>query len=97
MRFIIRALFPTEAGNKMVKDPKFIQNIEGIIKNFKAEAVYFTEINGDRATILIVDMQSVDMMPAVAEPLFMMGAKVEFHPAMTIDDLRKGIPAIIKQ
>ncbi len=48
------------------------------------------ELNGDRTVVFVMDMSSVDRIPSVAEPLFMMGAKVEFHPAMTLDDLKKG-------
>ena len=93
MRFLVRAVFPTEAGNKMVKDQKFIQNIEDMIKKFKIGAAFFTEIGGDRAVVMVVNMPTVDAMPAVAEPLFQMGAKVEFHPAMVLDDLKKGMSA----
>jgi hypothetical protein len=80
----------------MVKDPKFIQNIESMIKSLKAEAAYFTEIGGDRAAIFVVNMPNPDMIPIVAEPLFMLGAKVELHPARVIDDLRKGISSAVK-
>jgi hypothetical protein len=41
MRFIVRAKIPTEAGNKMVQDPNFVNNIEDYIKKTKAEAAYF--------------------------------------------------------
>jgi hypothetical protein len=30
-------------------------------------------------------------MPMVAEPLFQLGAEVEFHPVMSFDDLKKAI------
>lgn len=96
MRFVVRVLIPTEAGNRMIKDPNFIQKIEGFIKNTKAEAAYFTEINGDRTATFIVDIASVDMIPAIAEPFFFTGAKVEFHPVMLLEDLKKGIAAIPK-
>ncbi|AIF84521.1 hypothetical protein NTE_02472 [Candidatus Nitrososphaera evergladensis SR1] len=95
MRFVIRAIIPTETGNKMVKDPNFISNMENYIKANKAEAAYFLELNGDRTAVFVLDLPSVDMIPAVAEPLFMLGAKVELHPAMTIDDLKKGIALAI--
>ena len=91
MRFVIRVLIPTEAGNKMIKDPNFIQNIEGFIKSVKAEAAYFTEINGDRTAVFVADLSSADMIPPIAEPFFMMGAKVEFHPAMVLEDLKKSL------
>ena len=32
------------------------------------------------------------MIPSIAEPLFQeMGANVEFHPVMSLDDLKKAI------
>ena len=47
----------------------------------------------------IVDIQSADQIPVLAEPLFSgMGAHVEFHPVMSLDDLKKAIPqAVLKQ
>lgn len=91
MRFVVRAVIPTEAGNKMVKDPNFVANIENYIKANNVEQAYFLELNGDRTCVFVMDMASNDKMPAVAEPLFAMGAKVEVHPAMNLDDLKKGI------
>jgi hypothetical protein len=40
MRFIVCTIIPTEAGNRSVKDPNFIKNIQGFIENSKAEAAY---------------------------------------------------------
>ena len=93
VRFILRAQIPTEAGNKMVKDPNFIKNVEDYMKKSKAETAYFFEAHGNRTIVFIVDMQSADQIPALAEPLFQeWGANVEFHPVMTLEDLKKGIP-----
>ncbi len=39
-------------------------------------------------------MQSADMMPAIAEPFFQMGASVEFFPTMNFEELKKGLAAI---
>jgi hypothetical protein len=97
MRFLVRVLIPTEAGNRMVTDPNFVKNIEDFMKNTKAEAAYFTEINGDRTAAFILNISSNDQIPAIAEPFFMMGAKVEFHPTMVLEDLKKGLAAVIKQ
>ena len=96
MRFVVRAMFPPEVGNKMVKDPSFLSNMENYIKANKAEAAYFMELNGERTAVFVLDMPSVDMIPVVAEPLFMLGAKVELHPAMNIEDLKKGIQSMPK-
>ena len=86
MRFLVRAQISTDAGNKMVKNPKFLQNLEDYMKKVNAEAAYFFEAGGERTFAFIVNMDTVDMMPSVAEPLFQdLGAKVEFHPVMVLD------------
>ena len=98
MRFIIRAKIPTEAGNKMVKDPNFLKNLEDYMNKAKPEAAYFFEADGNRVMAFIVEMQSVDEIPALAEPLFQgMGANVEFHPVMSFDDLKKALPRSISR
>ncbi len=38
-------------------------------------------------------MPSSDMMPAIAEPFFQMGARVEMQPVMNFEDLKKGLGA----
>ena len=96
MRFLISAKIPTEAGNKMVQDPNFLKKLEEYINKVKAEASYFSEAEGNRVAAFIIDMQSADQIPVLAEPLFSgMGAHVEFHPVMSLDDLKKGIPQAI--
>ena len=37
MRFLVRVMIPTEAGNKSTRDPNFLKNIEGFIKDRRAE------------------------------------------------------------
>ncbi len=93
---MVRAIFPTEAGNQAVKDPNFIKNIQGFMENNKVEAAYFTAVNGNRNSIFILDMPSTDMMPVIAEPFFQMGGSVEFFPTMNLEDLKKGLSAAIK-
>jgi hypothetical protein len=41
MRFIIRAQLPTEAGNKMVKNPNFENDLKNYMQSIKAEAADF--------------------------------------------------------
>ena len=96
MRFLILAKIPTEDGNKMVQDPKFLEKIEKYINKVKAEATYFIEANGNRVASFIVDIESADQIPILSEPLFSgMGAHVELHPVMSLDDLKKGIPQAV--
>lgn len=89
MRFIIRAQIPNEAGNKMMQNPNGMKDLEAYIQSIRAEAAYFFEAGGDRTMVFIVNMERADQMPNFAEPLFMMGAKVEFHPVMLLGDLKK--------
>ncbi len=92
MRFILHVQVSAEDGNRMVKDPNGVQNLENYINSVKAEAVYFTEEDGLRTFYFVVDIPSADMIPAYAEPLSQgFNARVEFHPAMTLDDVKKGL------
>jgi hypothetical protein len=38
--------------------------------------------------VFIVDMKRTDQMDSIAEPLFMIGAKVEFHHVVLLEDLK---------
>ena len=92
MRFLVRAQIPTETGNKMVKNPNFLQNLEDYMKKVNTEAAYFFEAGGDRTFAFIINIDRVDMVPSIAEPLFQdFGAKVEFHPVMVLEDLKKAL------
>ena len=96
MRFLISAKIPTEAGNLMVQDPNLLNKLETYIDKVNAEATYFLEVDGNRVAVFIVDIQSADQIPVLVEPLFSgMGAHVELHPVMSLDDLKKGIPQAV--
>jgi hypothetical protein len=95
MRFLILAKIPTEDGNKMVQDSNFLRKLEKYINKVKAEATYFFEADGNRVASFIVDIESADQIPVLAEPLFSgMGADVELHLVMSFD-LKKGIPQAV--
>jgi hypothetical protein len=92
VRFLVRAQVSTDAGNKLVKNPQFLQNLEDYMKKVNAEAAYFFEAGGERTFAFIINMDTADMIPSIAEPLFQdLGAKVEFHPVMLIGDLKKAL------
>jgi hypothetical protein len=61
-----------------------------MLGEIKPEAVYFTEHQGQRTAILIVDVPDPSKVPSLAEPWFLaFNADVEFHIVMTPDDLQK--------
>ncbi|HKZ61281.1 MAG TPA: hypothetical protein VJZ68_02530 [Nitrososphaera sp.] len=39
--------------------------------------------------VFMVNIERPDQMAMFAEPLYRMGAKVEFHPAMVLEDFKK--------
>ena len=97
MRFLVRIHLPVEEGNKMVKDPKGIKRLEAYYKKIRAEAAYFYEDKGERTMAFIVDLPSAHMIPVIAEPMFQeFNAKVEFHPVMILEDLKKGFSMMKK-
>ncbi len=55
-RFIIRAVMPTEARNKMVKDPNFLKNLEEYTNKAKPEVSYFFEAKGGSGVIAVSPM-----------------------------------------
>lgn len=91
MRFLIRAVIPALQGNEFVRDPKFIQTMDDFIKNTNAELAFFTPFEGERSANFIIDVNSADQIPKIAEPFFTAGAKVYFNPIMSFEDLKKGL------
>ena len=81
----------------MVQDPNFLKKLEEYTNKVKAEAAYFFEA-GNRVAAFIVDIQSADQIPLLTEPLFSgMGAHVELHPVMSLNDLKKAIPQAVRE
>ncbi len=95
MRYLLKLEIPTESGNKAIRDPKFGDKMQALLKEVKAEAAYFTTINGHRGAYIVVNMDDASQMTAIGEPFFLwLGANVQFMPAMLPQDLVKGGPAI---
>ena len=90
MRMLLNVKIPHEEFNKAVRDGSVGQKLRRILEDIKPEAVYFTEQNGQRGAILIVDMADPSKVPSFAEPWFLaFNADVEFRVVMTPEDLQK--------
>ena len=98
MRFLIKTTIPTEAGNAAVRDGSIGEKAMRIIKEQKPEAVYFVEEGGQRTQYLVVNMDSANQLPSIAEPWWLtFGGTVETHQAMTPEDLEQaGLEGIAK-
>jgi hypothetical protein len=99
MRMIMHVSMPTDVFNASVKDGSAGAKMQRILAHNKPEAAYFSEFNGLRSGILIVDIKEASEIPKFAEPWFLLfNAKVELHPAMTAEDLGKsGLDTIGKE
>jgi hypothetical protein len=99
MRMIMQAKIPNAKFNAAVKDGTVGQKIQRILKESEAEAVYFTEYDGQRGVILIVDVDKPSRVPVLAEPWFLLfDADVQFHVAMSPEELgQAGLEALAKK
>ncbi len=95
MRFLIKASWNVEAGNKLAKNGVLGATVQSILEELRPEAAYFLADHGKRAAYLIVDMEDASQIPAVAEPWFLAcNATIDVHPVMSAADLEKAGPSI---
>jgi len=89
---------PAAKFNAGVRDGRAGQILMRFVEEMKPEAAYFTEIGGRRAAVFVLDVQDSSELPKYAEPFFLnFESEVEFHPAMTPEDLgRAGLDEIAK-
>lgn len=90
MKMLLQVKFPHEPFNAAVRDGSVGKKIKSILEATKPEAVYFTEMDGCRGAILIVDLKDPSKVPSLAEPWFLQfNADCEFRIVMTPDVLAK--------
>jgi hypothetical protein len=99
MRIMLQVHFPHAEFNAAVKDGSVGQKMGRILQEIKPEAVYFTELHGQRTAVVIVDLADASRIPALAEPWFLtFKADVELRVVMTPEDLKKaGLEQLGKQ
>lgn len=95
MRILMKVSIPVESGNAAILDGSLPNTIAAILSELKPEAAYFAEDNGKRTGFIVCDLKHESDIPAIAEPWFLaFNAHIEFHPAMTVEDLKKAGPGI---
>ena len=96
---LMHTKIPHDKFNAAVKDGTAAQKIQRILEETKPEAVYFTEYDGRRGAIMIVDVDNPSKVPSLAEPWFLLfNADVEFHIVMSPEDLgRAGLDVLAKK
>lgn len=89
MRILMTAKFPNEPFNSMVREGRVEEIMNEIMQDQKAEATYFTEMDGQRGCIVLFNMNDQTQLPSIAEPYFLnFNAECHFTIAMTAEDLR---------
>jgi len=95
MHFLIKAKIPIEAGNELMKNPKFGKIMDSIIGEIKPKSVYFTIEKGHRTILMMVHCKEAHELPKYAEPLWLgLHADVHFLPLMDQNDFNKAQPHI---
>lgn len=99
MRMLLHVKLPHEPFNTAVRDGSAGKKLQRILEDLKPEAVYFTNYDGRRGAILIVDVADASQVPKFAEPFFLnFNADCQFHIVMGPEDLAKaGLEALGKK
>jgi hypothetical protein len=92
MRVIARISVPVESGNQAVKDGTLGAVMQRAAEHWKPEGMYFTSFDGQRTAFMVFDLPDASGIPSFAEPFFReLNASVDLAPAMSGDDLQKGL------
>jgi hypothetical protein len=99
MRMLMNITMPHEPFNTAVRNGTVGQIMRKIFGAINPEAVFFTEQNGKRGAVVIVNVNKASDIPALAEPWFLnFHADCELRIAMTPEDLQlSGIDEIGKK
>ena len=90
MRMLLTVEFPHEPFNALVRSGKAGQILGSILDAIKPEASYFTEHDGMRGGIFLVNVQNPSDVPTFAEPFFLQfQANCRFRIVMSPEDLKK--------
>jgi hypothetical protein len=90
MRMMMLVQFPAEPFNTLARNGTVGATMKKILDDIKPEAAYFSEREGKRGCVLIVDVQGGVDVPRLAEPWFLsFNAEVEFRICMLPEELGK--------
>ena len=99
MRVLMTISFPVETFNARLRDGTANQLMGRILEDLRPEAIYFTEMDGERGALAVVEIADASRIPALAEPWFLsFNASVKFRIAMLPEDLKRaGLDALAKK
>ena len=90
MRFMITCRIPVEKGNELLKNGTLGPTVQSIMEDLKPEAAYFVDVDGARGAHIVVEVEEASQIPPSVEPLMLaLGAEIEVHCVMVLEDLGK--------
>ncbi|RON09168.1 panthothenate synthetase [Pseudomonas brassicacearum] len=98
MKMLLMVEFPHEPFNALVRAGRVGELIGRILESIKPETTYFTELDGMRCGIFLINVQDPSEIPSFAEPFFLnFQASCKFRLVMSPQDLQKaGLEALGK-
>ncbi len=88
MRMLMQVQLPLQPFNTYVQDGSIGEKINQILEATKPEATYFTERDGHRGAVMIIQLDNPSKVPSFAEPWFLVfKAEVRFQIVMKPEDL----------
>lgn len=88
MKMLLEITLPHHPFNAAVRDGTAGSKLNRILEATKPEAVYFTDQDGQRGAVLIVDLPDASKLPALVEPwMLTFEADIKLRPVMTPGDL----------
>ena len=88
MKMLVNVTFPIEPFNSMVKNGSAGEIIGRVVDDIKPESIYFTELDGNRGAVMVVEVPNASSIPSIVEPWFLVFEAIcEFKIAMTPEDL----------
>jgi hypothetical protein len=90
MRMLLNIQIPHEPFSTLVRNGTIGEVMAKLLEAMKPEAAYFTEQNGGRGAVLVINLEDPSQIPAFAEPWFLtLNAQCEFRVVMLAADLQK--------
>jgi hypothetical protein len=90
MKMLLDITLPHQSFNAAVKDGTAGSKLNRILEATKPDAVYFTEQNGQRGAVLVVDLPDASKLPALVEPwMLTFQADIKLRLLMMPEDLKR--------
>ena len=90
MKMLLTVDFPLEPFNSLVRGGKVGEIIGRILETIKPETAYFTEQDGKRGGIFVINVQTPSDIPFFAEPFFLnFQANCKFRILISPEDMQK--------